>query len=62
MKLFCNHNYEILKQIREPGTLERLIGTGVTAKKFHIEPAVVLTIYKCCKCNKVYESKVIMAG
>ena len=60
IKLFCNHDYVILNQHKQLSTVEQMLGSGVHCKNIDMYPAVVLTIYKCCKCDKVKESKVVM--
>lgn len=61
IKLFCNHDYELIKQHIEPSTLMQLKSAGFTnVSRVRLFPSVVFSIYKCSKCKKIKESKVEM--
>ena len=55
MKLFCQHNYEILKEIIVPSELDNLRENGITEGTYYIGIArrQYIVYFKCSKCNKI---------
>ena len=57
-KLFCNHNYSILKNYRIKSEAELIIENPSirTATVNTNSKSVLIIVYKCSKCSKIKES------
>ena len=57
LKLFCNHDFEIIKTLEKESTLEKLLKAGLEMWQRGIPDEKHLVIYKCRKCGKIRESR-----
>ncbi len=60
MRIFCKHDYEIIKEHEIKSQFEKLIGTGVVFENIEGEDivekmgtCVYVIVLKCAKCNKI---------
>jgi hypothetical protein len=59
MKLFCKHNYEIIKEHEIKSQMQMMIEKGLTSlergSSLMFKSKYVI-VYKCNKCNKIKET------
>jgi hypothetical protein len=52
-RLFCDHDYNLVNQMKIKSEFERIRNAGYTPKTYHSLEEKVITDYKCSKCNKL---------
>jgi hypothetical protein len=59
MKLFCKHNYEIIKEHEIKSQMQMMIENGMTSLERGTSLMLIskyVIVYKCKKCNKIKET------
>ena len=57
-KLFCSHDYDIIKEFEIKSEFEIISSLGYTPKSWTKLNKEYVTIFKCKKCNKI-KTKII---
>ena len=56
-KLFCDHNYNIIKEMEVPSELDIIKDRGYTPRTTCNVVRQYIIIYKCEKCNNIKHKK-----